>query len=98
MISDRGDPLAVGLREQQLEVLAEPAAILHAGQLVGRGQFGQQRVLAGELVVHGQDPLGDLEADGQLIGVGRLGQEVVGAGASPSSRSSRRSSEVRRMM
>ena len=98
MISDRGEPLALGLSEEQVEVLAESAAVLHAGQLVGRGQLGQALVLPGELVVHCQDPLGDLQADRQLVGVGRLGQEVVGAGAGPSSRSSRRSREVSRMM
>ena len=90
--------MTIRLGEEKLQVFAESPAVLHAGQLVDRGQLDERRVLSGQLLVEIQDASGDLQADGQLVRVGRLGQKVVGAGASPSSRSSRRSREVSRMM
>ena len=83
MINERRRAEAVGLGEEKLQVFAESPAVLRPGQLVDRGQLGQLRVLAGELLVNGQDAPGDLQADGQLIRVGRFGQKVVGAGAQP---------------
>ncbi len=93
-----GRAQAVGLGEEELEVLTESASVLGAGQLINGGELGQSGVLLGQLLVDGQNPFRDLETDGKLIGVGRLGQKVVGAARRPSSLSSRRSREVRRMM
>ena len=84
MIKREGRAQAVCLGEEKLEVLAESPAVLRPGQLVDRGQLGQPLVLPGQLLVDGQDPPGDLQADGQLIRIGRFGQKVVGPGAVPS--------------
>ena len=90
--------LAFGLGKKEVEVFTESPAVLGAGELVDRGQLGEPLVLAGELLVNLQDAFGNFQPDGQLIRVGRLGEKVVGTGAKPFSRSSRRSRDVSRMM
>ena len=77
----QGSQQPVGLAEEQFEIFAKPAAVLGAGQLVDGGELREQGILARELFMNLDNPLGDLEPNGQLIGVGRLGQEIVGAGA-----------------
>ena len=64
-----------------LQLTLKMGAIGQAGQSVVRGLVRQLDVLSGQMVVDGQNALGDFQAQGQFIRAGRLGKEVVGAGA-----------------
>ena len=72
--------LAGGQGELSLQLLEEPPPVLQPGQLVGRGQGPQLLVLPLQLLLHGNQALGDPQPGDQLPGVDRLGQEVVGPG------------------
>ena len=73
-------PLAGGQGEVRLQRLEEAAAVLQSGQLVGRGQLAQSGVLPLQILLHGEQAAGDLQAGDQLPRIERLGQEIVDPG------------------
>ena len=73
-------PLAGGQGEVRLQRLEEAAAVLQSGQFVGRGQLAQSGVLPLQILLHGEQAAGDLQAGDQLPRIERLGQEIVDPG------------------
>jgi len=64
----------------RLHRLEEAAAVLQSGQFVGRGQLAQSGVLPLQILLHGEQAAGDLQAGDQLPRIERLGQEIVDPG------------------
>ena len=78
--SESGNRWRVARAKVRLQRLEEAAAVLQSGQLVGRGQLAQSGVLPLQILLHGEQAAGDLQAGDQLPRIERLGQEIVDPG------------------